>query len=124
MKSKNYINNKKFEETIKNYLASKAGKKKFEGELVEQFDMLITNIINGFNFHVDKDDAKQECFLLVFRTIKKFKPDKGAAFNYFTTIIVNNLKLLFTKNRKLTEKQEQYLEDVYKVPKNSKIRGT
>lgn len=123
MKSKNYINNKKFEEVIKKYL-SRGGKKKYEAELVTMMESLITNIINGFNFHIDKEDAKQECFLLILKTLKKFKADKGSAFNYFTTIIVNNLKLLYTKNKKLTEKHDKFLNDVYHISKNPRTLDT
>lgn len=64
----------------------------------------------SFNFNVDFDDAKQECFLLSFKTLKNFNPDNGAAFNYFTTVIVNNLKLIFTKNKKYRQKIQKYQE--------------
>lgn len=123
MKKKNYINNEQFENTIKKYL-SRGGKKKYEEDLVTMFDTLIDNIINGFSFNVDKEEAKQDCMLLIFKTLKKFKPVKGKAFNYFTTIIVNNLKLIYTKNKKATEKREKYLEDVYHKPRNPEILET
>ena len=41
---------------------------------------------------------------------KNFKPRKGTAFNYFTTIIVNNLKLLYTREKKYNKKIENYIE--------------
>jgi len=80
----------------------------YEDELMALFDLLITNIIESFKFKIDKDDAKQECFLLILKTLKNFKPSKGSAFNYFTTVIVNNLKLLYTKNKKYQKKLEEY----------------
>lgn len=123
MKSKNYINNKKFEDTIKKYL-TRGGKKKHEAELMEMFDTLIDNIVLAFNFHTEKEDAKQDCFLLVLKTLKKFKPGKGKAFNYFSTIIINNLKLIYTKNKRSIEKRERFLEDVYHKPKTPEIRET
>ena len=64
----------------------------------------------SFKFKVDFDDAKQECFMLVFKTLKNFKPKNGSAFNYFTTVIVNNLKLLYTKNKKYQKKLTDYQE--------------
>ncbi len=103
--SKNYINNKEFEELIFLY---KEDPETHEAKLVELFDILITNILTSFKFKVDPDDAKQECFSLVLKTIKNFKPRKGSAFNYFTTIIVNNLKLIYTKNKKYYEKINEY----------------
>ena len=101
-----YLNNKQFEKTIQLYLQDN---KKYEDELIQMLDILITNILDSFNFRVDLEDAKQECFLLVLKTLKNFTPNKGSAFNYFTTVIVNNCKLLYTKDKKYKEKIEQYM---------------
>ena len=101
-----YIDNKRFEELISLYLQDP---KTYEEELMAMFDMLITNIIGSFNFNVDVDDAKQECFLLILKTLKKFKKSEGSAFNYFTTIIINNLKLIYTKNKKYKAKIDDYI---------------
>ena len=81
-----YLNNKHFEKTIRLYLQDK---EEHEDELIKLFDTLITNILEGFNFQIELEDAKQECFLLVLKTLKNFSPDKGSAFNYFTTVILN-----------------------------------
>ena len=107
MSTKHYINNDKFEELIRLY---KLNPKEHENELFEMFDLLITNILTGFSFKLDEDDAKQECFLLILKTLKNFNPEVGNAFNYFTTIILNNLKLLYTKNKKYIEKIDAYTE--------------
>lgn len=106
----NYIDNKKFEKLIKEHCR---GRRKNEAELFQLFDLLISNIIDSFHFKVDKEDAKQECFVLVLKTLKNFKPSQGSAFNYFTTIIVNNLKLIFTKRKKYFEKINDYFEIKY-----------
>ena len=97
MSGKHYIDNEKFEALIRLY---KQSPEEHEEALFELFDILITNIIKGFSFKVDEEDAKQECFLLILKTLKNFNPDMGNAFNYFTTIILNNLKLLSTKDTK------------------------
>ena len=101
-----YIDNKRFEELIPLYLKDN---KQYETELISLFDLLITNILESFKFKIDKDDAKQECFLLVLKTLKNFNPSRGSAFNYFTTVIVNNLKLIYTKNKKYEKKLEEYI---------------
>lgn len=106
-KRAHYIDNAEFEEVIRGYLKDPA---EHESRLIELLDLLITNILMSFNFNVDFDDAKQECFLLSFKTLKNFNPDNGAAFNYFTTVIVNNLKLIFTKNKKYRQKIQKYQE--------------
>ena len=74
------------------------------------FDTLISNIITGFSFKLEEEDAKQECFLLILKTLKNFNPEMGNAFNYFTTIILNNLKLLYTKNKKYNQKIDAYID--------------
>jgi DNA-directed RNA polymerase specialized sigma subunit len=108
----NYIDNKKFESLIQIYAS---GDRAVQDELFELFDLLIENIISGFNFNVEKDDAKQECLLLILKVLKNFKRENGAAFNYFTTIILNNLRLIFTKRKKYLEKIESYKEVRYGV---------
>ena len=100
-----YLNNKEFEQTIKNYLQEP---EKYESELVAKLDILITNILHTFKFSVDPDDAKQECFMLAFKVLKNFNPKSGSAFNYFTTVFVNNLKLMYTKNKRYMEKIQKY----------------
>tara|TARA_R110002126_G_scaffold92657_4_gene219756 strand:- start:6235 stop:6591 length:357 start_codon:yes stop_codon:yes gene_type:complete len=100
-----YIDNKRFEEIIPLYLRNT---QEYEDELMALFDLLITNILASFKFNIDKDDAKQECFLLVLKTLKNFHPERGSAFNYFTTVIVNNMKLLYTKNKKYEKKISEY----------------
>jgi len=105
-----YLNNKEFEETIKNYLEDPDT---YESELIIKMDLLITNVLNTFKFKVDFDDAKQECFVLAFKILQNFEPKKGSAFNYFTTVFVNNLKLMYTKNKKYMEKILKY-QDMHK----------
>jgi DNA-directed RNA polymerase specialized sigma subunit len=104
-KKHHYLNNKDFEDTIKNYLENP---EENEDELVAKLDLLITNILHTFKFKIDPDDAKQECFMLAFRVLKNFNPENGSAFNYFTTVFVNNLKLMYTKNKKYFEKIQKY----------------
>jgi len=87
---KNYIDNKHFEKTIRLYLEDNDT---YEEEVVRLFDLLITNIL---------------CFCLVLKTLKNFSPEKGSAFNYFTTVILNNLKLLYTKRKKYIDKVHEY----------------
>ena len=102
-----YIENERFEEII---LLYQQDPETHQEDLVSLFDLLINNIIDSFKFKVDSDDAKQECFALVLKTVKNFKPKKGTAFNYFTTIIVNNMKLLYTRDKKYRQKIENYID--------------
>lgn len=108
-KKTHYLDNKRFEKVIEGYLKDP---EEYESELVSLLDILITNILMSFKFKVDFNDAKQECYMLAFKTLKNFKPKSGSAFNYFTTVIVNNLKLIYTKNKKYQKKLSDYQEYV------------
>lgn len=104
-KKKNYIDNKHFELLIKEYIENDGV---VDEELWVLFDLLIGNIMDAFQFKVSKEDAKQDCFVLVLKTLKNFNTDKGSAFNFFTTVIVNHLKLIYVKDKKYREKITEY----------------
>lgn len=106
-KNSNYLNNADFEKLIELYLVDP---KTHEEELMQMFEVLTSTIIDSFAFKVERDDAKQECFLLILQTLKNFSKDRGSAFNYFTTVIINNLRLIYTKNKKYLEKINRYIE--------------
>lgn len=108
MKKKgHYIDNDNLEAII---LLYQSDPKKYEEDLISIFGLLIKNIIESFKFQVDPNDAKQECFALILKTVPKFDSAKGKAFNYFTTIILNHLKLMFRKEKKYQEKISAYIE--------------
>jgi DNA-directed RNA polymerase specialized sigma24 family protein len=116
--SKFYLDNKRFEELIVLYLKHDKKKRKpkknpYEDELMALFDILISTILESFKFNVDLDDAKQECFLLIIKKLKNFDPNHGSAFNYFTTVILNNLRLVYTKAKKYDKK----IADLFEIRK-------
>tara|TARA_Y100001973_G_C5163926_1_gene315019 strand:- start:886 stop:1239 length:354 start_codon:yes stop_codon:yes gene_type:complete len=100
-----YIDNRRFETLIQEF---KSGDKSQEDELFGMFDTLINRLMLSFKFNVDHEEAKQECFLLILKVLKNFNRDSGQAFNYFTTVILNNLRLLYSKNKRYNEKLESY----------------
>jgi len=103
--SKHYIDNERFEECIRLYLA---GDEDVADELWQMFGLLVDNIMSAFGFDVEREDATQDCFVLILKVISNFNPDNGSAFNFFTTVIVNQLKLNYTKNKKYAEKIKNY----------------
>jgi hypothetical protein len=120
--SKYYLDNKRFEELIVLYLKydkkkRKKGPNPYEDELMALFDILIGTILESFKFDVDLDDAKQECFLLIIKKLKNFDPNHGSAFNYFTTVILNNLRLVYTKRKKYDKK----IADLFEIRKDSSV---
>lgn len=132
--TKYYLDNRRFEELIVLYLKHDKKNKKlkkpkpnpYEDELMALFDILISTILESFKFDIDSDDAKQECFLLVIKKLKNFDADNGSAFNYFTTVILNNLRLVYSKGKKYDKKianlfeiRKNSLENI-KIPKDSR----
>jgi hypothetical protein len=118
----NYIDNKRFEELIVEYDPEN---QLVSNELFEMFDTLIERLIAAYRFKIEKDDAKQECLVLILRILnkKRFDKERGKAFNYLTTVILNNLRLMFTKNKKYAQKIEDYSNIKLGVPL-SNDRGT
>jgi DNA-directed RNA polymerase specialized sigma24 family protein len=110
-----YIDNKRFEQLIQEF---KLGRKESEDELFEMFDTLVERLMLSFKFNVDHEEAKQECFLLILKVLKNFNRESGQAFNYFTTVILNNLRLLYSKNKRYNEKLESYRNHKMGLPKN------
>ena len=114
MASKNYLDNAEFELAVSGYLESKTLRfNPFEEQLVEMFQVLISNIYHGFKYDkqmVEEEDAMQNCYLLVFRILPNFDPEKATAFNYFTTVINNELKRIFTRNKRYEEKISKFKE--------------
>lgn len=104
---KNYLDNKAFEETIKNYLIEK---EPHEIALTEFLLLLINNILNTFTFTtIDRDDVSQECFILLLRKLHKFETGRGTtAFNYFSTVIFNQVRLMYSKNKTYTKNLDNY----------------
>jgi len=79
------------------------------------FDILISVLLDSFKFAVDPDDAKQDCFVLVIKKLRNFDPRHGIAFNYFTTIILNHFRLIYTKGKKYDKK----IADLFEIRKDS-----
>jgi len=105
-----YINNKDFEEQIKT-CTSKKPTEKDALKLVQMLYLLAENIIRAFQFKmIDKEDALQEAVLICLQKKHKFNSDKGKAFNYFTTIILNHFRQLYRSARNYQELKKRFLE--------------
>jgi DNA-directed RNA polymerase specialized sigma24 family protein len=116
-----YLNNRTFEIIINRFKAAKKNvdedPKEFEAaqmELAEAFYLLAKNIIRAFRFQlVDKDDALQEGVMICFEKLHRFNPDKGRAFNFCTTIILNHYRQLYRTAKNYNELKIRYHEHLY-----------
>lgn len=77
--------------------------------LAMQFFKLSENIVGYARYHhVDIDDAIQEGVMICFQKIDLFQPDKGKAFNYMTTCILNHYRQLYRTARNYNELKRKY----------------
>jgi len=80
-----------------------------QNQLAEAFYKLSENIVRCFKFsNVDPDDAIQEGVFICFEKIDRFDPEKGRAFNYMTTCILNHFRQLWRSARNYNELKKKY----------------
>lgn len=83
--------------------------------LATAFYTLSNNIVRYAKFsHIDDDDAIQEGVLICFERSEKFDPQKGKAFNYMTTCILNHFRQLWRSARNYHELKRRY-GDIIKI---------
>jgi len=80
-------------------------------ELAIAFYTLSENIVRYAKFNlIDIDDAVQEGVMICFEKIDRFDPEKGKAFNYMTTCILNHFRQMYRTARNYNELKKRYLE--------------
>lgn len=105
-----YLNNAIFQNLLLNY-QSNPGDKKAGDELAKAFGAIGENLSKKYKMAgVSLEDAVQESMIIGFIRLDKFKPEKGKAFNYFTTIILNHLRGLYRQNKSFVDMKERYAE--------------
>ena len=101
---------------------------KAQEELAHAFLLLSQNIVKYAKFsHIGEDDSIQEGVLICFERAEKFDSQKGKAFNYLTTCILNHFKQLYRSarnyqelKRKINELYQRKLEDAIPYRKKEK----
>ena len=79
--------------------------------LAKAFYTLSENLVRFAKFHlIDADDALQEGVVICFEKIDRFDPNKGKAFNYMTTCILNHFRQLYRSARNYNELKKKYHE--------------
>lgn len=82
-----------------------------QGILAHAFYTLSQNIVRYAKFsNIDEDDAVQEGVLICFERAEKFDPEKGKAFNYMTTCILNHFRQLWRTAKNYNELKKKYNE--------------
>lgn len=97
-------NEQAYQQVLQNYLES-------ETLLAQAFYTLSENLVRFAKFHlIDSDDALQEGVVICFEKIDRFDPEKGKAFNYMTTCILNHFRQLYRSARNYNELKKKYHE--------------
>jgi len=106
---KKYKKPSNWEEIEKNFDTLVAEYQTLQGELTTAFYLLSENIVRYRKFNlIDPDDAIQEGVMICFEKIDRFDPDKGKAFNYMTTCIINHFRQLYRTARNYNELKKKY----------------
>lgn len=89
-------------------------------ELATAFYTLSENIVRYAKFNlIDIDDAVQEGVMICFEKIETFDPDKGKAFNYMTTCILNHFRQLWRTARSYNDFKRRYHDYLQKIHSSS-----
>lgn len=114
-----YLDNKEFERCIVAYREQPDNKER-QNALAVQFYLLATNIVKGFKFaRVEPEDAIQDCVMLCFAKIHRFDPSKGKAFNFCTTMIMNQCKQEYRSAQRRDENKIKFAKHLGpNIPRN------
>ena len=105
-----YINNRDFESLIRAHLEDPEDED-IKQEITLCFYLLSDTILRAFNFKlIDKEDALQEGVLACLSKVERFNPDRGKAFNWFTTIILNHYRQLYRTCKNDINLKRKYIE--------------
>jgi DNA-directed RNA polymerase specialized sigma subunit len=78
-------------------------------ELANAFYVLSEHLVRyAKDIIVDSDDAIQEGVMICFEKIDRFNPEKGKAFNYMTTCILNHYRQIYRTSRNYKLLKEKY----------------
>lgn len=84
---------------------------KSQEDLTTAFYVLSQNLARyAKDIIIDMDDTIQEGVLTCLLKIDKFKPGKGKAFSYFTSVILNNSKQMYRSYKVYKLLKERYKE--------------
>lgn len=100
-----------WERTEKQYQIVDLAFQGVQKELATAFYLLSENIVRYAKFNlIDQDDAVQEGVMICFEKIDRFNPQKGKAFNYMTTCILNHFRQMYRTARNYNELKKKYLD--------------
>lgn len=73
----------------------------------------VVNYFGKVSSH-ERDDAIQECVLIAFEKLHRFDPEKCKAKNFFTTLMLSILRMIYRKTANYVELKSKYQEHLRK----------
>jgi len=84
------------------YLSTKD--KRVFNKLCDLLTLMATKLVDWVKIkHIEREDAIQECLIVALEKIERFDSSRGKAFNFFTTIMLNNLRSVYRKNKRYVD---------------------
>lgn len=120
----NFVDTNAFEKAVikyKNKPTIKLGQK-IAGHLLKMIENMesYTNVSSGAGIikPITEEDVlmqktfenKKDCLIHLLENIEKYDENKGRAFNYFVTILMNYIRKAYQKRKKEVELREKYAE--------------
>jgi len=82
-----------------------------QDELTAMYYKLVTNIVGYSKFKlIDPQDSIQDTVMLLLDKTIKFDVSKGKAFNYLSTVVLNNLRQLFRSAKHFVETKRKFAD--------------
>lgn len=98
-----------WDETKIEYRLAKVNYREVEEQLTSAFYKLSENLVRYRKFsYVESDDAVQEGVVTCFKNVHQFAPNKGRAFNYLTTCILNHFRQMYRSAKSYNEFKKKY----------------
>ena len=93
-------------------------------DLAKAFYILAEQIVRyAKDIIVDQDESVQEGVMICFDKIDKFDPERGKAFNYMTTLILNHYRQLYRTSKAYRLFKDRYRDHLINKLENMIIRN-
>lgn len=71
--------------------------------------------------YIFAEDAVQECVLIAWEKTERYDPKKGRALNFFTTVMMSQLRQLYRAPKRYNHLKDQYLQTVLRFSEDQII---
>lgn len=106
-----YVDGEEFERWV---IACQRGNHKYDDDIAKALQLMARRIMKKWKFNVDWEECVQDVVIVAWTKIDKFHEGYGAAFNFFTTILINAMKQHYRVDKSYEEMKLKYLDHMIK----------